>query len=165
MGSLEAMEVLLQVIDLKTYFYTPDGEVPAVDGVSFNILKGESLGLVGESGSGKTITALSLLRLIPDPPGKIISGDIRYGGESLLEKNDAEMRKIRGNKISMIFQEPMTSLNPVYSVGYQIQEVLKLHQGLTKKAAREKAIHLLESVGFAMPEKGWTIIRTSFPAA
>ena len=149
----ETMEKLLQVTDLKTYFYTRDGDVPAVDGVSFDIHTGETLGLVGESGSGKSITALSLLRLIPDPPGKIVSGQIHYAGESLLEKTDAEMRKIRGNKISMIFQEPMTSLNPVYSIGYQIREVLKLHQGLGKKAASEKAIQLLQSVGFAMPEK------------
>ncbi|MFZ3048439.1 MAG: ABC transporter ATP-binding protein, partial [Desulfatirhabdiaceae bacterium] len=96
---------------------------------------------------------LSLLRLIPDPPGKIVSGKIHYAGNNLLEKNDAEMRKIRGNKISMIFQEPMTSLNPVYTIGYQIREVLKLHQGLAKKAAREQAIQLLHSVGFAMPEQ------------
>lgn len=149
----DQMEKLLQVTDLKTYFYTRDGDVPAVDGVSFDIHTGETLGLVGESGSGKSITALSLLRLIQDPPGKIISGEIRYDGENLLEKTDAEMRKIRGNKIAMIFQEPMTSLNPVYSIGYQIREVLKLHQGLSQKAAREKAIHLLQSVGFAMPEK------------
>lgn len=147
------MEMLLQVSDLKTYFYTHDGEVPAVDGLSFYINKGETVGLVGESGSGKSITALSLLRLIPDPPGKILSGQIRFAGDNLLEKNDSDMRKIRGNKISMIFQEPMTSLNPVFTIGYQIQEVLKLHQGLAKKAAREKAIQLLESVGFAMPEQ------------
>jgi oligopeptide/dipeptide ABC transporter ATP-binding protein len=147
------MEGLLQVTDLKTYFYTQDGQVPAVDGVSFDIQSGEILGLVGESGSGKSITALSLLRLIPDPPGKIVSGEIRYAGENLLEKNDPDMRKIRGNKISMIFQEPMTSLNPVYTIGYQIREVLKLHQGLAKKAARDKAIALLQSVGFAMPEQ------------
>lgn len=143
----------MQVTDLKTYFYTNDGEVPAVDGVSFYINKGETLGLVGESGSGKSITALSVLRLIPDPPGKIVSGEIRFAGDNLLGKTDAEMRKIRGNKISMVFQEPMTSLNPVYTIGYQIQEVLKLHQGLTKKAAREKAIQLLQLVGFAMPEQ------------
>ncbi|MFZ3048051.1 MAG: ABC transporter ATP-binding protein [Desulfatirhabdiaceae bacterium] len=147
------MDNLLQVTDLKTYFYTSDGDVPAVDGVSFHIRKGETLGLVGESGSGKSITALSLLRLIPDPPGKIISGEICYEGESLLGKTDPEMRKIRGNKISMIFQEPMTSLNPVYTIGYQIREVLTLHQGLTRKSAREKAIGLLQSVGFAMPEQ------------
>jgi len=146
------MEKLLQVTDLKTFFYTHDGTLPAVDGVSFHINAGETLGLVGESGSGKSITALSLLRLIPDP-GKIVSGEIRYAGENLLEKNDLEMRKIRGNKISMIFQEPMTSLNPVFTIGYQIREVLKLHQGLTKKAAWEKAIELLHSVGFAMPEQ------------
>lgn len=147
------MEKLLQVTDLKTYFYTDGGEVPAVDGVSFYINKGETLGLVGESGSGKSITALSLLRLIPDPPGKIISGEIIFEGEDLLHKNDQAMRKIRGNKIAMIFQEPMTSLNPVYTIGFQIQEVLQLHQGLSKKAARKKAIQLLQSVGFAMPEQ------------
>jgi oligopeptide transport system ATP-binding protein len=150
---MDFMNVLLQVSDLKTYFYTHAGEVPAVDGVSFEIRTGETVGLVGESGSGKSITALSLLRLIPAPPGKIVSGTIRYEGENLLEKSDADMRKIRGNRISMIFQEPMTSLNPVYSIGYQIREVLKRHQGLAKKAAREKAIELLHSVGFAMPEK------------
>jgi oligopeptide/dipeptide ABC transporter ATP-binding protein len=147
------MEVLLQVSDLKTCFFTQEGIVPAVDGISFEIHTGETVGLVGESGSGKSMTALSLLRLIPDPPGKIVSGAIRYGGEDLMKKSEAQMRSIRGNHISMIFQEPMTSLNPVFSIGYQIQEVLRRHQGMSRKSAREKSVNLLHSVGFAMPEK------------
>jgi len=130
--------LLLQVKDLKTYFYTDDGVVKAVDGVDFTIRKGETLGMVGESGCGKSVTALSVLRLIQEPPGKIVSGEIWFKGEELLKKNPEEMRKIRGNDISMIFQEPMTSLNPVYTIGEQISEAIVLHQKLDK----EKALNL-----------------------
>ncbi|GAI57434.1 unnamed protein product, partial [marine sediment metagenome] len=123
-------DLLLQVKNLKTYFYTDDGVVKAVDGVDFTIRKGETLGMVGESGCGKSVTALSVLRLIQEPPGKIVSGEIWFKGEDLLKKKPEEMRKIRGNDISMIFQEPMTSLNPVYTIGEQISEAIVLHQKL-----------------------------------
>ncbi|GAG60592.1 unnamed protein product [marine sediment metagenome] len=121
-------DLLLQVKYLKTYFYTDDGVVKAVDGVDFTIRKGETLGMVGESGCGKSVSALSVLRLIQEPPGKIVSGEIWFKGKDLLKKKSEEMRKIRGNDISMIFQEPMTSLNPVYTIGEQISEAIVLHQ-------------------------------------
>ncbi|MCJ2513624.1 MAG: ATP-binding cassette domain-containing protein, partial [Candidatus Thermoplasmatota archaeon] len=124
------MNELLKIEDLKTYFYTYEGVVKAVNGINLQINKGETLGLVGESGCGKSITALSILRLIPSPPGKIINGKIIFEGKNLLELNDKEMRKIRGKKISMIFQEPMTSLDPMFTIGQEIMEVIKLHQGL-----------------------------------
>jgi oligopeptide/dipeptide ABC transporter ATP-binding protein len=142
----------LEVKNLKTYFYTEDGVVPSVDGVDFFIRKGETLAVVGESGCGKSVTSLSILRLIAQPPGKIVDGDILFEGESLLKKSDDEMRAIRGNHISMIFQEPMTSLNPVFRVGDQIMESLELHQGLNKKEGRARAIELLDMVG--IPESG-----------
>ncbi|HCL90807.1 MAG TPA: peptide ABC transporter ATP-binding protein, partial [Candidatus Atribacteria bacterium] len=133
-------DLLLQVKDLKTYFYTDDGVVKAVDGVDFKIKKGETLGMVGESGCGKSVTALSVLRLIQEPPGKIVSGEIWFKGEELLRKIPEEMRKIRGNDISMIFQEPMTSLNPVYTIGEQISEAIILHQKLDKEKALKKTV-------------------------
>jgi peptide/nickel transport system ATP-binding protein/oligopeptide transport system ATP-binding protein len=126
------MEELLKVEDLKTYFYTHEGVVKAVDGVSFTINKGETLGLVGESGCGKSVTALSIMRLIQSPPGKIVGGKIFLEGTNLLELTEKEMRNIRGNKISMIFQEPMTSLDPMFTIGSEIMEELKLHQDLKK---------------------------------
>lgn len=144
---------LLEVQGLKTYFYTEDGVVPAVDGVDFSIDRGETLGIVGESGCGKSVTSLSIMRLIPDPPGKIVDGEILFEGSDLLKKTEAEMRKIRGNDISMIFQEPMTSLNPVFTIGNQIIEAIVLHQSLDKGAAREKAIEMLRLVGIPSPEK------------
>jgi len=144
---------LLIVKDLYTYFYTSNGVVPAVDGVSFSIKKGEILGLVGESGCGKSVTALSIMRLIPQPPGKILSGKIEFAGENLLDKKESEIREIRGNEISMVFQEPMTSFNPVFTIGFQIMESLILHQKLTKAQAREKAIDMLRTVGIPSPEK------------
>ena len=147
------MEKLLSVENLQTHFFTRDGEVPAVDGITFHINKGEIVGLVGESGSGKSITALSILQLIPNPPGKILSGTINFDNQDLLSMSKNEMRSIRGNSISMIFQEPMTSLNPVLTIGFQISEVLRLHCGMTKKQAKEKAIDLLRSVGIPNPEK------------
>jgi len=147
------MEELLRVEDLKTYFYTHEGVVKAVDGISFTINKGETLGLVGESGCGKSVTALSIMRLIQSPPGKIVSGKIFLEGTNLLELSEKEMRNIRGCKISMIFQEPMTSLDPMFTIGSEIMEVLKLHQNLKKNDARKKAIESLLTVKFPDPEK------------
>jgi oligopeptide/dipeptide ABC transporter ATP-binding protein len=146
-------DTLVSVENLKTYFYTEDGIVPAIDGVSFEVKKGETLAIVGESGSGKSVTSLSIMRLIPQPPGKILDGDIKFQGESLLAKSDKEMRAIRGNRISMIFQEPMTSLNPVYKVGDQISETIILHQKKNKKEALTEAINLLNLVGIPEPER------------
>jgi oligopeptide transport system ATP-binding protein len=146
-------ETLLTVEDLKTYFYTEEGVVPAVDGVSFTVGRGETLGIVGESGCGKSVTALSIMRLIPNPPGKIIAGEIIFEGEDLLKKSEPAMRRIRGNDISMIFQEPMTSLNPVYTVGDQVAEAIRLHQGLDKRRAFERAVDMLRAVGIPSPEK------------
>ena len=145
-------EPLLEIRDLKTYFYSDEGTAKAVDGVSYKILPGETLGVVGESGCGKSVTALSIMQLIPQPPGKIVGGDIRFKGESLLTKTPDEIRKIRGNEIAMIFQEPMTSLNPVYTVGDQIVETVRLHRGLDKAEARAHAISMLERVGIPSPE-------------
>ena len=146
-------KTLLQVKNLKTHYFTEEGVVPAVDGIEFKIRKGETLAIVGESGSGKSQTSLSIMRLIPSPPGKIVDGEIIYNGENLLEKSDEEMRKIRGNKISMIFQEPMTSLNPVYRVGDQISESLILHQGMNAEQAIEQSIKLLKLVGIPEAER------------
>jgi len=146
-------ETLLEVKNLKTYFFTEDGVVPAVDSVDFKLEKGETLGVVGESGCGKSVTALSIMKLIPNPPGKIVDGQIWFKGEDLVRKTDAEMRGIRGNDISMIFQEPMTSLNPVYTVGDQIIEVLQLHQGMNKHDATQRAVEMLQLVGIPLPER------------
>jgi len=150
---------LLEVNNLKTHFFTDDGVVKAVDGVSFSIGRGETLGLVGESGCGKSITALSLMRLIPQPPGKIVEGSILYtGGESsqpddLLKLPERQMRKIRGKRIAMIFQEPMTSLNPVYTIGNQIGEAIALHEGGDNKMVKEHVIEMLKFVGIPAPER------------
>jgi len=146
-------EILVDIRNLKTYFYTEDGVVPAVDGVDMYVKRGETLGVVGESGCGKSVTSLSVMRLIASPPGKIVEGEILFQGEDLLKKSEAEMRKIRGNDISMIFQEPMTSLNPVYTIGDQISEAIMLHQGLNKKDATEKAVEMLRLVGIPLPER------------
>ncbi len=144
---------ILKVNNLKTYFFTEDEEIPAVDGVSFSISKGETLGIVGESGSGKSVTALSIMRLLPVPPAKIVDGQILFRDEDLLKKSEDEMRNIRGNRISMIFQEPMTSLNPVFTIGRQISETLILHQGMNNKEAIEKSIEMLKLVKIPLPEK------------
>lgn len=144
---------MLRVNNLRTHFYTHDGLVPAVDGVSFQIGKGETLCIVGESGCGKSVTAMSILKLVPIPPGRYVSGEIFFKGEDLLKKSYKEMMKIRGNDIAMIFQEPMTSLNPVFTVGNQICETIMLHQGLNKKRATEAAIKILGRVGIPLPEK------------
>src|SRR5574342_585409 len=146
------MADLIQVRNLKTSFFTPEGEVRAIDGVSFEIGEGKTLGLVGESGCGKSVTSLSIMRLIQSPPGKIVGGEILYRGKDLLKLSNEEMRKIRGNEISMIFQEPMTSLNPVFTVGNQIGEAIKLHQGLGKQETRAKTIEMLRLVKIADPE-------------
>ena len=138
---------LLEVNDLRTYFYTQEGVVKAVDGTSYAVEEGETLGLVGESGCGKSVSALSILRLIPQPPGKIVSGEINFQGRDLLKLDESEMRRIRGNDIAMVFQEPMTSLNPVLTIGRQITESLELHQDLHGRASSERAIELLELVG------------------
>jgi peptide/nickel transport system ATP-binding protein len=141
---------LLEVDRLQTHFGTPDGVVRAVEGVSFQINAGETLGVVGESGCGKSVTAMSILRLVQEPPGKI-AGSIRFDGRELLTLSEAEMQTIRGNAISMIFQEPMTSLNPVLTVGRQIGETLRLHQGMDARAAEQKAIEMLVLVGIPAP--------------
>ena len=145
------MSVFLSVKKLKTEFKTKEYHVQALKGVSFDIFKGSALGVVGESGSGKSVTALSIMRLIPNPPGKITGGQILLEGQDILTQSEKQMRKIRGNRISMIFQEPMTSLNPVFTVGYQIDEALILHQSMTKKTARKKTIDLLDQVGIKNP--------------
>ena len=140
-------ENLLEVNNLKTYFFTRGGVVKAVDDVSFTIKPGETLGLVGESGCGKSVTALSVMRLVADPPGKIVGGEINFSGENILEKNQNEMTDLRGSKISMIFQDPMTSLNPVFTVGYQISETVKRHRKeLNKDQSWKRAIEMLDLV-------------------
>jgi peptide/nickel transport system ATP-binding protein len=144
---------LLAIDDLRTHFFTRDGVVRAVDGVSFGVGAGETLAVVGESGCGKSVTALSILRLVPSPPGRIVGGAIRFDGVDLLSLSEAEMRRIRGNDISMIFQEPMTSLNPVLTVARQIGETLVLHQGLDVQAAEQRAIEMLRLVRISEPER------------
>jgi oligopeptide/dipeptide ABC transporter ATP-binding protein len=146
-------QTVLEIKDLKTYFFTYEGVAKAVDGVTYRLAKGEPLGVVGESGCGKSVTALSILRLIPVPPGKVVGGEILFKGQNLLKLPEDEMRKIRGNRISMIFQEPMTSLNPVFTVGNQIQETFKLHQGLSNKESLEKTVEMLKFVNIPTPEK------------
>ena len=143
---------ILEVNDLRTYFYSRDGVVRSVDGVSFSVSEGETLAIVGESGCGKSVTSLSILRLIASPPGKIVSGSIRFHGEDLLGFSDEQMRDIRGDKISMIFQEPMTSLNPVLTIGRQIGEVLELHRQCTKEEVRTRILELLKMVNIPEPE-------------
>ncbi len=146
-------DLILDVKNLETTFFTEGGAVRAVDDVSFSVYKGKTLGLVGESGCGKSVTSLSIMRLIPNPPGRITRGEILYQGRDLLKVSAEEMRKIRGNEISMIFQEPMTSLNPVFTIGNQMMEAITLHQDLSKSAARDKAIEMLQLVGIPAPEK------------
>ena len=143
---------LLAIRDLSTYFFTEDGVIKAVESVSLSLNEGDTLGLVGESGCGKSVTALSILRLVPHPPGKIVSGRIEFENQNLLSLRESEMRRIRGAKISMIFQEPMTSLNPAFRVGGQIAEAIRLHQDLSRKEALSKSIEMLNLVGIPSPE-------------
>ena len=149
---MEKNDSILEVRDLKTHFFTDDGVVEAVDGVSFTIKRGEVLGLVGESGCGKSVASLSIMRLI-DKPGKIVGGEVIFKGENLLKKTEEEMRKIRGSEIAMIFQEPMTSLNPVFTIGNQIMEAILLHQDLSEEEAEKRTIELLNLVGIPEPER------------
>lgn len=144
---------LLKVEDLRTHFFTHDGVVPAVDGVSFNVKPGETLCVVGESGCGKSVTAMSILQLIPMPPGRFVSGSIIYGGEDLTKYNKKQMMKIRGKEIAMIFQEPMTSLNPVFTIGNQITEAIRKHNKVSREEAKTKAINILEKVGIPSPKQ------------
>jgi oligopeptide transport system ATP-binding protein len=141
------MGTLLEVKNLKTHFFTDDGVVRAVDGITYDLEEGETIGLVGESGCGKSVSALSLLRLIPTPPGRIVDGEVWFEGENLLKVDEDEIRHIRGNRIAMIFQEPMTSLNPVLTIGRQLTEALELHMHMDRRAATNRAIELLEMVG------------------
>ena len=145
------MSALLEVDDLHMHFFTRDGVVKAVDGVTFSLEPGRTLGVVGESGSGKSVTALSIMRLIPEPPGKVVKGDIRFRGQSILAMTDKEQRKLRGNRMAMIFQDPMTSLNPVQKIGKQIAEPLRVHKGMSKKDAWAAAVQMLERVGIPQP--------------
>ncbi|HOZ46122.1 MAG TPA: ABC transporter ATP-binding protein [Candidatus Hydrogenedentes bacterium] len=148
---MDESRALLRVRNLKTYFKTDDGDALAVDDVSFDVPAGKTVALVGESGCGKSVTALSILRLVPDPPGRIAGGEIRFEGRNLLQLSEAEMRTIRGNRISMIFQEPMTSLNPVFRVGNQIAAAIRLHRKCGWDDARAQAIDLLDRVGIPAP--------------
>jgi peptide/nickel transport system ATP-binding protein len=142
-------ERLLEVKNLKTYFYAGKREIKAVDGIDMVVHKGETVAVVGESGSGKSVTSLSIMGLIPKPPGKIVEGEIWFEGKNITDYSNSEMNKLRGNKMAMIFQEPMTSLNPVFTVGYQIMEPLVIHNKLNKKNAIDRAVELLNMVGFA----------------
>jgi len=146
------MNEILKINNLKTYFYTDEGEGRAVDGISLTLEKGDVMGIVGESGSGKSVTAMSIMRLIESPPGKIVEGEILFNDIDLLTLPEKEMRKVRGNKIAMIFQEPMTSLNPVFTIGDQIMESILLHQDVNKEEAKERAVEMLRLVGIPAPE-------------
>jgi len=147
------MDPLLDVKGLRTQFFTQDGVVKAVDDITFHLMPGETLGIVGESGCGKSITAMSIMRLIPNPPGKIVSGEIKFEGEDILKMSDEEVRSIRGNKIAMIFQDPMTSLNPVLTINRQISEALELHLGMSRSQSRQRSIELLKMVGIPNAEE------------
>jgi oligopeptide/dipeptide ABC transporter ATP-binding protein len=147
------MGVILDIADLRTFFDTPKGVVKAVDAVDVTLTQGDTLGIVGESGCGKTVLALSVMRLIPSPPGKIVSGRIRFKDVDLLRLKEEEMRRVRGRDISMIFQEPMTSLNPVFRIGDQVAEVIRLHQGLSGRDALHLAVEMMKLVGIAAPER------------
>ena len=146
------MPTLMKVNGLATQFFTEDGVVKAVDGIEYDLEEGETLGLVGESGCGKSVSALSLLRLIPNPPGRIVGGEVMFEGQDLMKLSEEDMRHIRGNRISMVFQEPMTSLNPILTIGRQITEPLELHMGMTQQQAEDRAIELLGLVG--IPDAG-----------
>lgn len=149
----ETAEALLKIEDLQTHFFTDWGKVAAVDGVHIHVRKGEILGIVGESGCGKSMTSLSVMRLIPSPPGRIVGGSIRFKGEDLTKATERRMKQIRGNEIAMIFQEPMTSLNPVYTNGNQISEAVRLHRKMSRKEARRHTVEMLRKVGIPRPEQ------------
>ena len=153
MNNQKSDEKILQVKNLQTWFWTDAGIVKAVDGVSFDLHKREMLAIVGESGSGKSVTNLAIMNLIPNPPGKIIGGEVWFGGKDVLKMDKQEIRQLRGNKISMIFQDPMTSLNPFLKISTQMIETIRLHQGLSKKDARDRAIEMLKLVGIPAAEK------------
>ena len=153
-------EYVLEVEDLRTYFFTSAGVVKAVDGLTYHVKRGECVALVGESACGKSASAMSVLRLIPYPPGVIVSGKIRFKGEDLLSASEERMRQIRGNHIGIVFQEPMTSLNPVLSIGRQLTETLEMHKGMSRDAARAESIRLLELVGIPDASKRIRDIRT-----
>lgn len=153
MDNTQTTDSILQVENLVTTFQSGGKIIRAVDNCSFNVTKGKTLGIVGESGSGKSVTSLSIMRLVPDPPGKITSGKIIFEGANLLDLSERQMRSLRGNKMAMIFQEPMTSLNPVYTIGNQISEVFILHKQATAKQARELSIEMLKQVRIPSPEK------------
>ena len=148
-----ASQAILQVDNLQTHFFTAVGTVRAVDGVSYDLKSGETLGVVGESGCGKSVSALSILRLVANPPGRIVGGAIRFEGRNLLELAEPERERIRGNEISMIFQEPMTSLNPLFTIGRQVSEAIALHQGLSRKEAMARAVEMLRRVYIPEPER------------
>jgi oligopeptide transport system ATP-binding protein len=143
-------EALLEVRDLRTYIYTRRGVVQAVNGTSFSVQRGETLGIVGESGSGKSMTCLSIIRLLPEPGGRIVGGEIVFNGEDLLHKSAEDMRQIRGAQIAMILQDPMASLNPAFTVGTQIAEPLRLHRGLRGREVRTRVVELLQQVGISL---------------
>ncbi len=147
------MAKILEIENLQTHFFTSAGTVRAVDGITYTVDEGESVAIVGESGCGKSVSALSILRLIPDPPGRIVGGSIRFMGMDILALSDAEIRKVRGRRIAMVFQEPMTSLNPVLTIGLQLTETLEHHLGMTRGAARARAVELLGMVGISDPER------------
>ena len=147
-----SVDTVLKVENLRTYFRTRWGEVKAVDGVNFELRKGETLGIVGESGSGKSVTMLSMMRLIPMPPGRIVEGTITLDGEDLLQLSESEMSKIRGSKIALIIQDPMTSLNPVFSIGNQVTEAIRIHQDIPKRSVMEKALEVLRKVNIPAAE-------------
>jgi oligopeptide/dipeptide ABC transporter ATP-binding protein len=149
----EPADTVLEIENLRTYFFTAGGVVRAVDGVSYSVHSGETLGVVGESGCGKSVTALSVLRLVANPPGRIVDGAIRFAGTNLLDLTEGEMEAIRGNDISMIFQEPMTSLNPLMTVGRQIGEAIALHQGLSRRETWDQAVEMLRRVHIPEPER------------
>ena len=151
MESMSQEDLILEIRDLCVEFQTVEGTVQAVNHLSYKLRKGEKLGIVGESGSGKSVSSLGMLRLIPNPPGRITGGEILYKGQDLVKEPKKEMQRIRGNEFSMIFQEPMTSLNPIIKCGKQIAESLRLHRGMNKKEAMEEAVRLMQSVGIANP--------------
>jgi ABC-type dipeptide/oligopeptide/nickel transport system ATPase component len=156
---------VLEVNDLKTHFFTREGVVQAVDGISFSLEKGKTLGIVGESGCGKSVTALSIMGLIPKPPARIVGGEVLFDGKDLTKLSEGEMQHIRGNEVAMIFQDPMTSLNPTLKIGTQITETILAHRDVSKQEARKRAVDLLKRSGFRARPSGSTTIRIASPAA